>query len=76
MSKMKVVFNNIDEVQEFINIVNKYPFEMALEREQLEVGATSILGIIYLGISEEICLKINTDKVEELKGEIKQFIAA
>ncbi len=76
MSKMKVVFNNIDEIQEFINIVNKYPFDMALEREHLEVGATSLLAIIYLGLQEEISLKVNADSVEELKEEIEQFIAA
>lgn len=76
MSKMKVVFNNIDEIQEFINIINKYPFDMALEREHLEVGATSLLAIIYLGLQEEISLKVNADSVEELKEEIEQFIAA
>ncbi len=76
MSKMKVVFNNIDEIQEFINIVNKYPFDMALEREHLEVGATSLLAIIYLGLQEEISLKVNADSVEEFKEEIEQFIAA
>lgn len=76
MSKMKVMFNGIDEIQEFVNIVNKYPFEMALEREHLEVGATSILAIIYLGLQEELCLKINADRVDGLKEEIEQFIAA
>lgn len=76
MSKMKVMFHNIDEIQEFINIVNKYPFDMALVREQLEVGATSILAIINLGICEEMCLIIDADAVDELKEEIGQFIAA
>lgn len=76
MSKMNVVFKNIDEIQDFINIVNKYPFDMALEREELEVGVTSILGIIYLGLEEEICLKVNADKVEALKVDIEQFVAA
>ncbi len=73
---MNVVFKNIDEIQDFINIVNKYPFDMALEREELEVGVTSILGIIYLGLEEEICLKVNADKVEALKVDIEQFVAA
>lgn len=76
MSKVKVMFKNIDEVQEFINIIDKYPFEMALEKEQLEVGVTSILGIIYLGICEEICLKIDANGVDELKDDIQQFLAA
>ncbi len=76
MSKVKVMFKNIDEIQEFINIIDKYPFEMALEKEQLEVGVTSILGIIYLGICEEICLKIDANGVDEIKEDIQQFLAA
>lgn len=76
MSKIKIIFKNIDEIQAFINIVNKYPFDMALEREHLEVGATSILGIIYLGLEEEINLRINAEKVDDLKEEIQPFMAA
>ncbi len=76
MSKIKVIFNSVNEINDFVNIVNKYPVKMALRRGDLKVGATSILGIIYLGVSKEIDLDVPTDVFENLRGEIKQYLAA
>lgn len=75
MSKIKVIFRDVDEVNEFVNIVNKYPVKMALQRGHLRVGATSILGIIYLGISKVMSLNVPEEIIDTLKGEIQQFIA-
>lgn len=67
----------MDEINTFINIVNKYSNDMILEKDDVQVRTTSVLGIACLGIGSEIELKIyEDDRVEELKEEIESFIAA
>ncbi|MFI3209040.1 MAG: HPr family phosphocarrier protein [Eubacteriales bacterium] len=74
MSKVKVVFNSVNEVNDFVNIVNRYSFDMKLGRGDLVIGATSILGIVNLGISNKLDLHIAEDAFEIIENEIKPYI--
>lgn len=76
MSKVKVVFNSVNDINDFVNIINKYPCKMALQRGHLKVGATSILGIINLGVCKEMNLNVPKEVLEDLKEDIKLYIAA
>lgn len=76
MSRVKVIFSNVSEINDFVNIVNKYPVKMAMHRGKLKVGATSILGIVNLGVNKRINLEVPTEVFENVKAEIGQFIAA
>lgn len=76
MSKIKVVFQDPKEVLDFVNKVEKYPYDMDMKRGRFIVDAKSILGIMNLGLNEEIELKVYHDECGELKKAISQYVAA
>lgn len=76
MKKMKVFFNNVDEVSSFVNIVNKYPYEMDLAKGSVVIDAKSLLGIVALGILNEVDLIVHSDVWDGLKDEIGNFVVA
>ena len=78
MKKVLVNLNNSTLIKNFVNIINKYPFEMDLHSGRYLVDAKSILGIFSLDLSTPIELEIHSDNEEEINNlleEIKNFIA-
>ena len=65
MSEMKITFKHPDEILDFVNTVSKY----------VVVDAKSLLGIMHLGINNEIALQMYTDDCEELCREIAKYAA-
>lgn len=76
MNEMKVIFNDPNEILEFVNKVSKYPYAMDMQRGRCVVDAKSILGIINLGLRNEIDLKVYAEQCEDMKAEIAHFVAA
>lgn len=76
MKKMKVVFKNVDEISNFVNIVSKYPYEMDLAKGRIVIDAKSLLGIITLGVLNEVDLIIHSDTSDDLRSEIGDFLTA
>lgn len=76
MNKKMVIFRNIDDIIEFIEKVEKYPYSMDMKRGKCIVDAKSLLGIINLGFSKEIELKVYVDECDELWNDIEEFVAA
>ena len=66
----------VENVNKFVNIVTRYPFEMDLRAGRHVVDAKSILGIFSLDLSRPISLEIYSDDCEELLKEIAPFISA
>ena len=78
MKKVSVNLNNSTLIKAFVNIINKYPFEMDLHSGRYLVDAKSILGIFSLDLSKPIELEIHSDNDEEINNlleEIKNYIA-
>lgn len=76
MNEMKVVFSDPKDVLDFVNIVEKYPYTMDMKRGKFIVDAKSILGIMNLGLCNEIELTVYADDCSELKKDLKNFVAA
>ncbi|MFI3171945.1 MAG: HPr family phosphocarrier protein [Eubacteriales bacterium] len=76
MSKMIIKFDTPEDIQQFVNIVENYPYEMDLVRGKFIVDAKSLLGIMNLGVNNEITLNVYSEICDELKTEISQYIAA
>lgn len=77
MKKVSVNLNESALIKAFVNIINKYPFEMDLRSGRYLVDAKSILGIFSLDLSKPIELEIlsdDTDEINKLLEEIKNFI--
>ena len=71
MKKVLVNLNDSTLIKSFVNIINKYSFEMDLHSGRYLVDAKSILGIFSLDLSKPIELEVHSDILEE----IKNFIA-
>ncbi len=78
MKKVSVNLNESTLIKAFVNIINKYPFEMDLRSGRYLVDAKSILGIFSLDLSKPIELEIHSDDTDEIAAlleDIKDFIA-
>jgi phosphotransferase system HPr-like phosphotransfer protein len=62
-------------VKEFVNIVQKYAYDIDLRSERYVVDAKSILGIFSLDLSKPINVEIHSDTCDDLIAELKPFQA-
>ena len=63
----------VENVNKFVNIVARYPFEMDLRAGRHVVDAKSILGIFSLDLSKPIILDVYDDNCDDLIADIQQF---
>ena len=73
MKSIQISLQMASSVKEFVNIVQKYAFEIDLRCDRYVVDAKSILGIFSLDISKPINVEIHSDDCEELIKELKPF---
>lgn len=64
----------VENVNTFVNIVSRYPFDMDLRAGRHVVDAKSILGIFSLDLSKPISLEIYSEDCDKLLEEIKPFL--
>lgn len=76
MNRMTVVFQNPDDILEFVQKVEKYPYNMDMKRGKYVVDAKSLLGLMNLGFHKEIELEVHEEECEDLRRDIEGFIAA
>lgn len=64
----------VENVNKFVNIVARYPYEMDLRAGRHVVDAKSILGIFSLDLSKPITLEVYNDDCQQLMEEIAPFM--
>lgn len=75
MKSVTIRLSLVENVNRFVNIVSRYPFDMDLRAGRHVVDAKSILGIFSLDLSKPITLEIYSDSCDELLEEIASFIS-
>ena len=75
MKTVNIRLSLVENVNKFVNIVSRYPYEMDLRAGRHVVDAKSILGIFSPDLSKPISLEIYGDECEELMKEIEPFVA-
>ena len=73
MKSIQISLQMASSVKEFVNIVQKYAFEIDLRSDRYIVDAKSILGIFSLDLSQPINVEIHSDNCEDLLKELKPF---
>ena len=73
MKIANVVLSSIGEVKEFVNIVNKYNYEIDLVSGRYVVDAKSIMGIFSLDLTKPIRMEIHADDCDDLLAEMAKF---
>ncbi len=61
MRQATIMLNSVNFVKEFVNIVNKYDFDVDLTSGRYVVDAKSIMGIFSLDLSKEIIVTTHGD---------------
>ena len=59
MKTFNIMLNSIMDVKEFVNIVNRFPYEIDLSSSRYVVDAKSIMGIFSLDLSKPIKVDLN-----------------
>ena len=75
MKSVLIRLSLVENVNNFVNIVTRYPYEMDLRAGRHVVDAKSILGIFSLDLSRPITLEIYSDDCNDLLEQIKPFLA-
>lgn len=75
MTTFNIMLNSINEVKNFVNIVNKYACDIDLTSGRYVVDAKSIMGIFSLDLSKPIKVDIHGDNCDDLVKELEPFKA-
>lgn len=75
MKSVNIKLSLAENVKAFVNIVNRYPYDVDLRAGRHVVDAKSILGIFSLDLSKPITMEIYTDSCDALLDDIKPFVA-
>ena len=73
MKSVNIKLSLAADVKSFVNIVNRYPYDVDLRAGRHVVDAKSILGIFSLDLSRPISLEVYADDCEDLEKDIAQF---
>lgn len=74
MEKLTINFNGITDVENFVEIVGKYNFDVTLSQGKYEVDGKSLMGIFSLDITKPIDILV-TKKDTSFIDEIQKYIA-
>ncbi|MBR4577903.1 MAG: HPr family phosphocarrier protein [Clostridia bacterium] len=74
MKSVMIRLSLVENVNKFVNIVSRYPFEMDLRAGRHVVDAKSILGIFSLDLSRPITMDIYSDDCTALLEDIRPFM--
>ena len=74
MRAVNIKLSLTENVKAFVNVVNRYPYDVDLRAGRHVVDAKSILGIFSLDLSKPITLEVYSDHCDDLMEELKPFI--
>ena len=74
MKTFNIMLKSINDVKDFVNVVNKYDFDVDLTSGRYVVDAKSIMGIFSLDLSRPIRVEVHEDECGDFCDEIKNFV--
>ena len=74
MKTFNIALNQINDVKNFVNIVNRYDYEMDLTSGRYVVDAKSIMGIFSLDLTKPIKAEVHSYTCDDLLAELKPYI--
>ena len=75
MKTVTIKLSLAENVKSFVNIINKYPYDVDLRAGRHVVDAKSILGIFSLDLSKPITMEIYAEACDDLLADIEPFMA-
>ena len=74
MKVFNIMLGSINDVKDFVNIVNRYSFDIDLTSGRYVVDAKSIMGIFSLDLSKPIKVELQADNSDAIVEELKRFM--
>lgn len=74
MKTFHIQLTTINDVKVFVNIINKYSFDVDLTSGRYVVDASSIMGIFSLDLSKPIKIEIFDENCDSLVKELEPFM--
>lgn len=74
MKSVTLNLKTAENVKRFVNVTNKFEYDMDLRSGRHVVDAKSILGIFSLDLSTPVVLEIFNDNCADLITELSPFI--
>lgn len=74
MKSFEILLSSINDIKIFVNIVNKYEFDVDLTSGRYVVDAKSIMGIFSLDLSKPIKVDVHSEDADAFIEEIKAYI--
>ena len=74
MRTFNIILKSINDVKDFVNIVNKYDFDVDMTSGRYVVDAKSIMGIFSLDLSKPIKVEVHSDDCSNFFEEIKGMV--
>ena len=74
MKSFNISLKSINDVKNFVNIVNTYDFDIDLASGRYIVDAKSIMGIFSLDLSKPIRVEVQLDDCGKFLDEVKNFV--
>ncbi|MBE7010837.1 MAG: HPr family phosphocarrier protein [Ruminococcaceae bacterium] len=74
MKTFDIMLSSINDVKNFVNIVNKYSFDVDLTSGRYVVDAKSIMGIFSLDLSKPIKVEVHSTEADAFIAEMEPFI--
>ena len=74
MKTFNIILRSINDVKDFVNIVNKDSFDVDLTSGRYVVDAKSIMGIFSLDLSRPISMEVHGENCDNFCNDIRNFI--
>ncbi len=76
MKQFTIKLKSINEVKEFVRIVNDFPYDVDLSSGRYVVDAKSIMGIFSLDLAEKIEVSVHDEDAKDLLARLEKFFVS
>lgn len=76
MEAVTISLTQVNQVQQFVNVVSKVPYDVDMVSGRYTINAKSLLGIYSLDLNRPLQVVMYGDDCEELKKELAEFMQA
>jgi len=74
MSRFTILLKSINDVKEFVRIVNEFSYDVDLSSGRYIVDAKSIMGIFSLDLTKPIQVDVHDADAADLKDRLTEFM--
>ena len=74
METVTISLTQVNQVQQFVNVVSKVPYDVDMVSGRYTINAKSLLGIYSLDLNRPLQVVMYSDDCEELKKELAEFM--